>query len=272
MNPTWQGAPPPPAHVLGVGDWMRALLRGMPLCLVVFGGLLVHLAVRLAERPLCGSQRPVTPFITVFVCRTALWLLSVKLVRTGAPMSGPGAIVANHSSWLDIFVLNAVKRIYFVSKADVARWPGIGWLARATGTVFIDRSRTRAAEQAAVLRTRLQAGHKLLFFPEGTSSDGQRVLPFKTSLFAAFFAEGLRETLSVQAVSVSYRAPAGQDARFYGWWGDMDFGPHLLRVLAAPGGGSVHLLHHPPLHVADYPDRKSLAAACEALTRSGFEL
>lgn len=271
MTPTWHGEPPPQADAVGIAGWLRAALRGVPLLLVVFGGLLVHLAVRLVEKPLCGARRPVTPFITVLVCRIALRLLALRLTRTGTPMTGPGAIVVNHSSWLDIFVLNAVKRIYFVSKADVARWPGIGWLARATGTVFINRSRTQAAAQAAVLRARLQAGHKLLFFPEGTSSDGQRVLPFKTSLFAAFFAEGLHDTLSVQAVSARYRSPRGQDPRFYGWWGDMDFGPHLLRVLAAPGGGSVHLVYHPALRVADYPDRKSLAAACEASTRSGFE-
>lgn len=271
MTPTWYGVPPPQPEPRGVAGWLRVVLRGIPLLVLVFGGLLVHLAVRLIEKPLCGKRRPVTPFITVFVCRVALRLLALKLLSTGAPMPGPGAFVANHSSWLDIFVLNAVKRVYFVSKADVARWPGIGWLARATGTVFIDRSRLQAASQAAVLGKRLRAGHKLLFFPEGTSSDGKRVLPFKTSLFSAFFSEGLRDILSVQVVSVSYRAPGGQDPRFYGWWGDMDFGPHLLRVLAAPGGGSVHLVYHPALCVAAYPDRKSLAAACEALTRSGFE-
>jgi 1-acyl-sn-glycerol-3-phosphate acyltransferase len=247
------------------------VLRGLPLAVLVFGGLLLLLLVRLAERPIFGTARPVTPYITVFVCRNALRLLQIRLEVAGAPMRGQGAVVANHSSWLDIFVLNAVKRVYFVSKAEVSQWPGIGWLARATGTVFIQRDRAQAATQAALFRTRLLAGHKLLFFPEGTSSDGQRVLPFKTTLFAAFFSEGLRETLCVQPVSLRYGPPEGRDARFYAWWGDMDFAPHLLQVLAARRGGRVSLVFHPPQKVSDFDNRKALAAACERAVTSGFD-
>jgi hypothetical protein len=82
-----------------------------------------------------------------------------------------------------------------------------------------------------------KAGHRLLFFPEGTSTDGRRVLPFKTTLFGAFFAHARRTPCAIQPVSVIYIAPAGEDARFYGWWGEMDFGPHLLKVLACSGPG-----------------------------------
>ena len=269
-SPTWRGEPIPPVPPMGAADWGRVVLRGVPLFLVVFGGLLLHLVLRLVEAPFFGVSRPLTPGVTVRVCRLALRLLRIRPEVRGRPLEGPGAVVANHSSWLDIFVLNASKRIYFVSKAEVARWPGIGWLARATGTVFITRDRTKAAEQAAIFRTRLTLGHRLLFFPEGTSSDGQRVLPFKTTLFAAFFDQQLRDTLSIQPVSVSYKAPEGQDLRFYAWWGDMGFGSHLLRVLAARGSGRVTLVYHAPLPVADYADRKSLAAACEALVRPGY--
>lgn len=270
MSATWFGDPPPPAPPLTGLAWARVILRGVPLALLVFGGLLVLLLVRLVERPLYGMARPVTPFITVFVCRNALRILGLSLQTSGRPVSGPGAAVANHSSWLDIFVLNASKRIYFVSKSEVAGWPGIGWLARATGTVFIQRTRGQAASQAALFEQRLKAGHRLLFFPEGTSSDGQRVLPFKTTLFAAFFAPDLRATLEVQPVSVTYRAPAHADRRFYGWWGDMDFGSHLLGVLATAGGGSVRVIYHDALKVADFADRKALAAACEARVTAGF--
>ena len=80
---------------------------------------------------------------------------------------------------------------------------------------------------------RLLAGHKLLFFPEGTSTDGLRVLPFKSTLFAAFFEPELHHTMWIQPVSVVYYAPVGEEARFYGWWGDMEFAPHLLKTLAA---------------------------------------
>jgi 1-acyl-sn-glycerol-3-phosphate acyltransferase len=246
------------------------LLKGLPLFIVLFGGLAIHLILRLVERPVFGEARPFTPRVTVFVCRSALRLLRIRLQVTGQPIEGPGAVVSNHSSWLDIFVLNASKRIYFVSKAEVAGWPGIGWLARATGTVFIERNRSQAAAQAAVFCRRLALGHRLLFFPEGTSSDGRRVLPFKTTLFAAFFDRDLRDRLAVQPVSVTYHAPGGEDPRFYGWWGDMGFAAHLLRVLATSGSGRVSLVYHSPLPVVDYGDRKSLAAACEASVRAGF--
>jgi len=252
--------------------WWRVLRRGLPLAVLVFGGLAVTLLLRLIERPLFGSRRPWTPFITCFVCRGAFFLMGMGFSTQGTPLKGAGAVVANHSSWLDIFALNARKRIYFVSKDDVASWPGIGWLARATGTVFISREARAAADQARLFETRLRAGHRLLFFPEGTSSDSQRVLSFKSSLFAAFFAQDLQQTLSVQPVSVIYTAPEGEDPRFYGWWGDMEFGPHLLTVLAAPLQGGVRLVYHPPLGVADHKDRKALAAACEASVRDGLTL
>ena len=177
-------------------------------------------------------------------------------------------MVANHSSWLDIFALNARKRVYFVSKAEVAGWPGIGWLARATGTVFIHRDRRHAREQTEVFRTRLRAGHRLLFFPEGTSTDGRRVLPFKTTLFAAFLSDLDIDDLHVQPCCVIYRAPKGDDPRFYGWWGNMDFGPHLLHTLAARWQGAVQVVYLAPLRVADYADRKALAAAAEAAVRA----
>ncbi|WP_298835848.1 1-acyl-sn-glycerol-3-phosphate acyltransferase [uncultured Roseobacter sp.] len=269
MTPTWYGeAPPPDLPPPGMAGWARIILRGVPLLVLVLGGLLLMLLLRLAERPLCGAKRPVTPHITVFVCRSALRILGIRLRVSGEVRQGQGAVVTNHSSWLDIFVLNAVKRIYFVSKAEVAGWPGIGWLARATGTVFIERNRSQAGRQAELFRSRLSAGHRLLFFPEGTSSDGQHVLPFKTSLFAAFFAEGLRETLSVQPVTLVYHAPTGQDPRFFGWWGDMTFGGHFLTVLAFGAGGQAEIICHPPMAVHSFSDRKSLAAACEKAVRS----
>ena len=120
MSTTWEGGPPPPRIAMTPGRVASVVLRGIPLALLVFGGLAVLLLLRLFERPLFGVSRPVTPHITVFVCRGALFLLGLHLSILGTPMVGQGAIVANHSSWLDIFVLNAVKRVYFVSKAEVA--------------------------------------------------------------------------------------------------------------------------------------------------------
>ena len=254
----------------GFAGWGRVVLRGGVLWLVTYGCLVLLLLVRLLERPLFGLQRPITPHITQFVCRAAFVILGMRFTTRGTPMRGRGAVVANHASWLDIFTLNAPQRVYFVSKSEVAGWPGIGWLARATGTVFIQRKGSEALAQKNLFEARLRAGHHLLFFPEGTSTDGLRVLPFKSTLFAAFFADGLDRILQIQPVTVIYTAPPDEDPRFYGWWGDMSFGPHLLKILAARRQGGVEVVFHPPVAVADFPDRKALAAQCEATVRNAF--
>ncbi len=271
MSATWRSDDVPAQPRIGLMGWVRVVLRGLALSVVTYGGLMLLLLVRLVERPLCGLRRPVTPWITQFVCRVAFVILGIGHRVTGRPMQHKGALVANHASWLDIFTLNACDRIYFVSKSEVADWPGIGWLARATGTVFINRQGREAQLQRLVFEARLRAGHRLLFFPEGTSTDGQRVLSFKSTLFAAFFTHGLQDILHVQPVSVIYHAPKGADPRFYGWWGDMDFGRHLLKLLSAPRQGRVEVLFHDAVAVADFPDRKALAAYCEAAVRQGLE-
>ncbi len=270
-TPLWHGAselPPPRLDALG---WARVILRGAPLGIITFGCLALLLLVRLLERPLCGHHRPVTPFITQFVCKSAFLCLGMTHRTLGTPMAHRGAIVANHASWLDIYALNAPQRIYYVAKAEVAGWPGIGWLARATGTVFIRRDRREAKAQQEVFEERLRMNHRLLFFPEGTSTDGLRVLPFKPTLFQAFHAHDMPEILHIQPVTVAYHAPPGEDARFYGWWGEMDFGTGLLRVLGARRQGAVEIVFHEPIPVAGAGGRKALAAACEKAVRGGLE-
>ncbi|MBM1218781.1 1-acyl-sn-glycerol-3-phosphate acyltransferase [Ponticoccus sp. SC2-23] len=271
MTPTWRSETEPAHPSIGTIGWVRAVLRAVPLILVTFGGLALLLVLRLIERPVFGLTRPVTPYITQAVCRVAFVILGIRHRIEGRPITGEGAVVANHSSWLDIFALNARQRVYFVSKAEVAGWAGIGWLARATGTLFIERDRRQASDHVRTLEQRLHAGHQLLFFPEGTSTDGRRVLPFKPTLFAAFLSDDLRHDMVIQPVSVVYHAPKGAEPRFYGWWGDMEFGPHLLSTLAAGRQGDVRVVYHPPVAVADYPDRKSLAAALERIVRDGVE-
>ncbi|WP_348540496.1 lysophospholipid acyltransferase family protein [Shimia sp. R9_3] len=255
---------------LGAMGIVRAILRGFPLALLVFGCLALLLLLRLIERPIFGLRRPWTPYITQFVCRNAFRLLGIRFSVSGMPIKDRGAVVANHSSWLDIFALNAPQQVYFVSKAEVANWPGIGWLARATGTLFIRRDRREARAHKTMFEDRLLAGHQLLFFPEGTSSDSLRVLPFKTTLFEAFFDPRLREEMLIQPVTVHYTAPKGAEPRFYGWWGDMDFGPHLLSTLAAARQGRVEVVYHPPLKVSDFANRKALARAAEDQIRAGL--
>ncbi|MEY4982500.1 MAG: hypothetical protein RIR62_766, partial [Pseudomonadota bacterium] len=245
------------------GDWLRVLWRGAVLGGLTYGCLLVMLLVRLVEAPLFGRARPVTPHITQFVCRTAFVILRLPLVVRGNPMTGVGATVANHASWLDIFALNAAQRGYFVAKAEVAGWAGIGWLARATGTLFIARKGTEAKLHQQMFEDRIRAGHRLIFFPEGTSTDALRVLPFKSTLFAAFWTHGLERVMSIQPVTLVYHAPEGSDPRAYGWWGDMEFGPHFLRTLARRRQGRVEVIFHDPVHVDGFADRKALSAHCE---------
>lgn len=271
MSGTWFPDQEPEPVRIGPMGWVRVGLRGTPVLVVVLGGLIVLLLVRLIERPLCGVNRPVTPYITQGVCKSALVVMGIRLTVVGAHMTQNGAVVCNHASWLDIFTLNAAKRIYFVAKSEVAGWPLIGWLARATGTVFIARRSRDAKIQLDIFADRLNAGHKLLFFPEGTSTDGLRVLSFKSTLFEAFFAQELRDSLHIQPVTVKYSAPAGQDARFYGWWGDMEMGPHLLKTLAARKSGAVQVIYHAPVAVAEFDGRKALAQYCENKVRGGLK-
>ncbi|WP_224815007.1 1-acyl-sn-glycerol-3-phosphate acyltransferase [Hasllibacter sp. MH4015] len=271
MSDRWEGVPTPEPRAIGPADWPRILFRVTPLAIVLLICFPLLLILRVPERLIWGLHRPITPFLTQFVCNVACRCLALRRTVTGTPMQRPGAYVANHVSWLDIFVLNAGKRLYFVAKSEVSGWGGIGWLARATGTVFIRRNRAEAAVQAKLFEDRLMAGHQLLFFPEGTSTDGMRVLPFKTTLFAAFFADRLRDTLAIQPVTLRYTAPPGAHPRHYGWWGDMDFGPSLMQILATPGRGRVEVIYHTPLPVAEAETRKTLAAAAEAAVRAGME-
>lgn len=268
MTRTWHRDDEPDRPSVSFAGYFLAVLRGLIIIAVLIAGLLTLLFLRLFERPIFGQRRPFTPFVTQGVCRLSLWVLGIRLNVKGAAMTQSGALVANHSSWVDVIALNAACRIYFVSKAEVADWPGVGWLARATGTVFIRRDRRDAKIQSQHFESRLKVGQRLLFFPEGTSTDGSLVLPFKSTLFAAFFAPELQADMWIQPIRVKYQSPHGQDGRFYGWWGDMDFASHALKILATPARGSIHIRYLVPMKVTDYADRKLLAQACETAIRS----
>ncbi|MBT9383277.1 1-acyl-sn-glycerol-3-phosphate acyltransferase [Pseudooceanicola sp. CBS1P-1] len=270
MSDTWYSEDTPPEPKPTGAGWLLFALRAVPFLLICGIGLVLLLLVRLVERPLCGERRPVTPWFQRTVCRAFFAISGIRLKVTGQPMRQRGAMVANHVSWSDIFTLSAPRAVFFVSKSEVAGWPGIGVLAKATGTVFINRNRAEAKVQEQIFRDRLLLGQTLMFFPEGTSTDGRRVLPFKSSLFAAFFAEDLREVLWIQPVTTLYRPPEGAEPRFYGWWGDMEFGAHLAKVLGTRRQGSVEVIYHAPLKVSDFRGRKELAAAAEAVVRGGM--
>lgn len=270
MSIRWDGAPEPAPEPIGPMGWLRVAARATPILLLLGVCFPLLLILRLPERAIWGLNRPVTPFITQFVCILTCRILGLRRRVIGRPMVQRGAFVANHVNWLDIFALNAGKRLYFIAKSEVHGWPGIGWLARGTGTLFIERRRGDAANQQAQMLARLSAGHKMLFFPEGTSTDGLRVVDFRSTLFAAFFNEALRDFVHIQPVTLRYSAPEGEPREFYGWWGDMAFGPNLLKMLATARHGTVDVIYHAPLAVADFADRKALARACEGAVRAGL--
>ncbi|MEM9059331.1 MAG: lysophospholipid acyltransferase family protein [Pseudomonadota bacterium] len=207
-----------------------------------------------------------------FWSRGCLWLAGIRLRVTGTPVRA-GALVANHSSWIDILALRATTLMYFVSKSEVADWPGVGFITRITGTVFIERKRTEAKRQEAVLRSRIAQDQLLCLFPEGTSTDGLRVLPFKSSLFSAFFIDGAGADIMIQPVSLRYHPPkdGSLPPDIYGWWGTMGFEKHIWDVLTLSFGGTVDVIFHQAAPASAYADRKSLAEASQIAVAAGFE-
>jgi 1-acyl-sn-glycerol-3-phosphate acyltransferase len=211
------------------------------------------------------------------VCR----LMGVRLTIEGAVASDrPVLLVSNHTSWLDIPVLSAVAPLSFVAKNDVARWPFVSSLARLQRTVFVDRERRSAVgETANEIMARLATGGTVVLFAEGTSSDGNRVLPFKTSLFAAAKpsaraasgAEPPTTTAVVQTLSIVYTrlhgVPLGRSARpLVGWYGDMEMQGHAWELLKA-GPLDVKIRIGDPIPLDSFADRKDLARRSEGEIR-----
>ncbi|HXM84481.1 MAG TPA: lysophospholipid acyltransferase family protein [Stellaceae bacterium] len=206
------------------------------------------------------------------VCR----ILGIEIDRRGAPAaSGPTLFVANHASYLDIEILGASIPGFFVSKSDVASWPLFGWLAKLQRTVFIDRKVRSVSRQRDAIEQRLAEGDNLILFPEGTSGDGLRLLPFKSSLFAAVEEAALRHDVAVQPVSVAYTRLDGMPlGRFYrplfAWYGDMELAPHLWTVLGL-GRLTAVVTFHPPVRARDFASRKELAEHCRRIVAAGLE-
>src|SRR5206468_6137771 len=181
---------------------------------------------------------------------------------------------ANHVSYLDITIFSSLIAGSFVAKQEVAGWPLFGWLAKLQRSVFIDRQVRSTAQQRDSIAGRLAAGDALILFPEGTSGDGNRVLPFKTALFAAAAQRGRMDPVVVQPVSVAYTRldgiPIGRAHRtFFAWYGEMDLLTHLWAMI---GLGTVQVVvqFHPPTLLIDCGSRKALAGYCFARVAGGL--
>lgn len=249
---------------------LLALLKALALA-VWTGALIPAQAVAVA----LGS--PLANRIPMLYHRGVAWLIGMKVVAVGArSQERPTLFVVNHSSWLDITVIDTQMRICFVAKREVNSWPIFGLLARLQRTVFVERRVQRTAVHRDEMSERLNAGDSLVLFPEGTSSDGSRVLPFKSGFFALAETRVGDRALTVQPVSIAYTAidglPIGRDRRpELTWFGDMDLAPHLWGVLCLDQF-TVTVQYHAPVTIESFASRKALAAHCQAVIAQGLSM
>ncbi|SFV38027.1 lysophospholipid acyltransferase family protein [Hyphomicrobium facile] len=206
------------------------------------------------------------------VCR----ILGITLEIDGAVVEdAPVLLVCNHTSWLDIPVLSALAPVSFVAKLEVGGWPFVSALARLQRSVFVDRTRRQATgDAAAEIMTRLKEGDTIVLFAEGTSSDGNRVLPFKTSLFGAVSGAAAPSDpqVVVQTAAVVYTHVRGipltrADRPRIGWYGDMEMTSHAWGVLQS-GPITVTIKVGAPVPLSEFKDRKDLALKTERAIRT----
>lgn len=194
--------------------------------------------------------------------RTLCWLIGLRIQVVGEPSKAkPVLFVSNHTSWLDVLVLGAVLEACFVAKHEVGTWPVIRTVARLGRTVFVSRTRTGTKGEAEGIRERLAAGDSLVLFPEGTTSDGGRVLPFRSAFLSV--ADSAR---IVQPVSVVFDRLGGlpacrRDRPLFAWYGDTDIFTHFWR-LARRSNARATVILHGAMDPAEWQDRKALTAAC----------
>jgi 1-acyl-sn-glycerol-3-phosphate acyltransferase len=243
--------------------WGRLLGLGALSLLCAGGVLFTHLTSRAgSERRKRGHAR--------WVGRWARWvfrLIGVHVTAEGTPPTRPHVLVSNHLSYLDILALWNFAEGLFVSKAQVARWPFFGRLTQIGGTIFIDRTKKSDLPRVrALANKRLDEGWGLIFFPEGTSTPGYDLLPFKPGLFSLVLDSGK----PVHVASICYATPAGSPpaSEAVCWWGDMEFFPHLYRLLQIPRIEARVRFHPEPVPAAH---RKELATAARDRCAEIFE-
>ncbi|WP_417450372.1 lysophospholipid acyltransferase family protein [Kordiimonas sp.] len=211
------------------------------------------------------------------VCR----ILGVEVRISGTPHehNGPVLYACNHISWLDIPVVGGhLKNASFIAKSEVAGWGAIGLLCTLHKTIFVNRERrSDSARQRDALSQRVEQGHSLILFPEGTSTDGMRVAPFKSALFSV--AERADEAsdhhLLIQPVTLAYTAVNGMplirsQKPVVAWLGDVELFGHLRQLMSRARIEAV-IEFHAPVTLAEAGSRKALAAYCEAEVRRGLE-
>ena len=199
----------------------------------------------------------------------------LDVVWEGEPTSERNVMyVSNHVSYIDIPVMGTSINAWFVAKSEVRGWPGFGYLAELGKTVFIERRSRKAADQKNQFVELLGQGRNLIVYPEGTSTDGKDVAPFKPTLFESVFTE-TETPIIVQPFSITYCKFNGQrlpeEMRdFYAWYGDMTLADHFWYWLGL-GRLEVRLRFHDPVTKADFADRKEMAKYCEEIIRKDLQ-
>lgn len=245
------------------------------------GGLLLrlwraflYLAVTLPAGPvqavLLLAKSPLARRFPAAYHRLCCRALGIKVETVGELAAAhPVLFVANHQTYLDIPVLGGIIAGSFVAKAEIARWPLFGTLAKLQRSIFIDRRPGSTARQRDALMRRLEEGDDLIIFPEATSSDGLHVLPFKSALLSVAEYRPHDAPLVVQPVTVAYvrldGIPLGRFYRpFVSWYGGMEVSPHLWTMLGL-GRLTVRVVLHPPVTIEAFGSRKALAEHCYRL-------
>ncbi len=239
--------------------------------------LLLTIPIMPIQALLIASRLPIRRYLPYWYHNAVCKLLGIRVHLSGAPIApGPVLLVSNHISWLDIPILASIAPLSFVAKNEVATWPFISWLAKLQRTVFIDRTRrSSVAQTRGQILDRLTAKERVILFAEGTSSDGNQVLPFKSSLFAAIEpSESNGAGHLVQTVAIVYTRVHGlpmncQQRPAVAWYGDMDMLSHAWGVLKL-GPLDVQVRLGEPVAMSAVGDRKALAVHAYERVRLDF--
>ncbi|MBL0339337.1 MAG: 1-acyl-sn-glycerol-3-phosphate acyltransferase [Rhodospirillaceae bacterium] len=218
----------------------------------------------------------------VFYHRICCRILGIYISIKGQPSPHrPTLYVANHTSYVDIISFASLMPISFVSKAEVGKWPIFGLLARLQRTVFIDRQRKNTGIHRNSMADRLQEGDSLMLFAEGTTNDGNRLFPFRSSLLSAAETKLIPDDnvthpyVMVQPVSIAYThlngLPLGYSWRYLiAWYGDVGFGEHIWQLLRL---GKIRVLieFHEPVNIHQFKSRKEMTDYCFQQVQEGFQ-
>jgi lyso-ornithine lipid O-acyltransferase len=244
-----------------IGSRLRGAFRLLSYLLLTLALLPVHLLALLLR------INPVIRWLPVAYHRIVCVILGIRVRVHGQPSTVmPTLFVCNHVSYLDIELLGGLVPGCFVAKAEVATWPFFSTLAKAQRTIFVERRSSKTSTSRNEMLKRLNTGDNLLLFPEGTSSDGQRVLPFRSALFAVAQLRRDGRPIAVQPVAIAYTRldgiPLGRYWRpLFAWFGDLDLVPHLWQMVCL-GETEAVVTFFPTIDIDQLGDRKKLADYC----------